>query len=202
MSDKLCLVRSTAAGYLRTTLEDEQLSHRELEIDRTIDRSVAMDTIRAMRYLDGEDSTQPILLLINCNGGSVIDGLAIYDTMQALHAPVWTVCVGECSSMAAVILAGGEKGHRYALANAQVMIHDPLITGDCGGPALSVDAISKRLMRTRRKVGEILSQCTGRKLDAVLSATARDTFFDAKQAKAFGLVDEIIADWGELRHVG
>jgi ATP-dependent Clp protease protease subunit len=82
------------------------------------------------------------------------------------------------------------------------MIHDPLITGDCGGPALSVDAISKRLTRTRRKVGEILSQCTGRPLDAVLSATARDTFFDAQQAKAFGLVDEIIADWGELRHVG
>ena len=202
MSDKPCVVRGTAAGYLKTTLEDEQLSHRELEISRAIDRTAAMDTIRAMRYLDGEDSTKPILLLINSNGGSVIDGLVIYDTMQAIRSPVWTVCVGECSSMAAVILAGGDKGRRYALENAQVMIHDPLISGDCGGPALSVDAIAKRLMRTRRKVAEILSQCTGRKLDVVLTATARDTFFNAEQAKAFGLVDEIITDWGVLRHVG
>lgn len=152
-------------------------------------------TIRAMRFLAEENSENPITLLINSEGGSVVDGLAIYDTMKALPCPVRTICVGEASSMVAVILAGGEKGNRAILPNAQVMIHDPILTG-CGGPALTVDAISQRLMRTRKLVAEIMAECTGKSVEEILEKTARDTFFTANEAVEFGLVDSVIKTWG------
>ena len=199
MNEMPCIIRETAAGYVRVSLKDEQFARREVELEGAIDRVSAMETIRALRQLSEMDSRAPIRLLINSNGGSVIDGLAIYDTMKALPCPVWTICVGEASSMATIVLAGGEQSHRYILPNAQVMIHDPLITGDCGGPALSVDAMAKRLMKTRRQVAGILADCTGKKVEEVLRNTARDTFFTAQQAKDFGIVDEIIMDWGEAR---
>ena len=97
--------------------------------------------------------------------------------------------------MAAIILAGGSKGNRFILPNAQVMIHDPILTG-CGGPALTVDAISQRLMRTRKLVAEILADCTGRSVEEILEKTAKDTFFTADEAVEYGLVDSVIKTWG------
>lgn len=195
MSNKPCVIRDTVMGAFRSSLEDEAFGRREIELDGTIDRAKAMDTIRALRFLAEEETEKPITLLINSEGGSVVDGLAIYDTMKALPCPVRTICVGEASSMAAVILAGGEKGHRCILPNAQVMIHDPILTG-CGGPALTVDAISQRLMRTRKLVAGIMAECTGRSVEEILEKTARDTFFTANEAVEFGLVDSVIKTWG------
>jgi len=195
MSNKPCVIRDTAMGAFRSSLEDEAFARREIELDGTIDRAKAMDTIRALRFLAEEDTEKPITLLINSEGGSVVDGLAIFDTMRALPCPVRTICAGEASSMAAIILAGGSKGNRYILPNGQVMIHDPILTG-CGGPALTVDAISQRLMRTRKLVAEILAECTGRSVEEILEKTAKDSFFTADEAVEFGLVDSVIKTWG------
>lgn len=195
MSSIPCVIRDTAMGAFRTTLEDEQFARREIELEGDIDRAKAMDMIRALRFLAEEDGEKPITLLINSSGGTIVDGLAVYDTMRALPCPVRTICVGEASSMAALILAGGEKGSRAMLPNSSVMIHDPILTG-CGGPALTVEAISQRLMNTRRQVAEIMAECTGRTVDEILQKTARDCFFDAAGAVAFGLVDGILRSWG------
>ena len=195
MSNKPCVIRDTAMGAFRSSLEDEAFARREIELEGAIDRAKAMDTIRAMRFLAEENSENPITLLINSEGGSVVDGLAIFDTMQALPCPVRTICAGEASSMAAVILAGGSKGNRFILPNAQVMIHDPILTG-CGGPALTVDAISQRLMRTRKLVAGIMAECTGRSVEEILVKTAKDTFFTADEAVEYGLVDSVIKTWG------
>ena len=195
MSNKPCAIRDTALGAFRSPLEDEALARREIELEGAIDRAKAMDTIRALRFLAEENSEKQITLLINSEGGSVVDGLAIYDTVKVLPCPVRTICLGEASSMAAIILAGGAKGHRYMLPNAQVMIHDPILTG-CGGPALTVDAISQRLMRTRRLVAEILAECTGKSVEEILEKTAKDSFFTADEAVKYGLVDTVIKTWG------
>lgn len=195
MSNKPCVIRDTAMGAFRSSLEDEAFARREIELEGAIDRAKAMDTIRAMRFLAEENSEKPITLLINSEGGSVVDGLAIFDTMRALPCPVRTICAGEASSMAAVILAGGSKGNRFILPNAQVMIHDPILTG-CGGPALTVDAISQRLMRTRKLVAEIMAECTGKSVEEILEKTAKDTFFTADEAVEYGLVDSVIKTWG------
>ena len=195
MSSKPCVIRDTAMGAFRSSLEDEAFARREIELEGTIDRGKAMDTIRALRFLAEEDTEKPVPLLLTSEGGSVVDGLAIYDTMKALPCPVRTICLGEASSMAAIILAGGEKGHRCILPNAQVMIHDPILTG-CGGPALTVDAISQRLMRTRKLVAGIMADCTGRSVEEILEKTAKDTFFAADEAVEFGLVDSVIQSWG------
>ena len=195
MSSKPCVIRDTAMGAFRSSLEDEAFARREIELEGAIDRAKAMDTIRALRFLAEEDTEKPVTLLINSEGGSVVDGLAIYDTMKALPCPVRTICLGEASSMAAIILAGGEKGHRCILPNAQVMIHDPILTG-CGGPALTVDAISQRLMRTRKLVAGIMADCTGRSVEEILEKTAKDTFFAADEAVEFGLADSVIKTWG------
>lgn len=195
MSNKPCVIHDTAQGVFRSSLEDEAFARREIELEGAIDRAKAMDTIRAMRFLAEDNSEKQITLLINSEGGSVVDGLAIFDTMRALPCPVWTICAGEASSMAAIILAGGSKGNRFILPNAQVMIHDPILTG-CGGPALTVDAISQRLMRTRKLVAEIMAECTGKSVEEILEKTARDTFFTANEAVEFGLVDSVIKTWG------
>ena len=194
------IVKETSRGLDRITLFDDCLQKRIIPCVTEINEDSVNSMVMQLLYLEKEDADAEVTFYINSPGGSVQDGLVLYDVMQAVSCPIRTVCMGMAASMGSIIFVAGDK--RQMLKHSKVMIHDPLITGDCGGPALSVDAISKRLMRTRRKVGEILSQCTGRPLDAVLSATARDTFFDAQQAKAFRLVDEIIADWGELRHVG
>jgi len=195
MSNRPCVIRDTAMGAFRSSLEDEAFARREIELEGAIDRAKAMDTIRALRFLAEEDTEKPVTLLINSEGGSVVDGLAIFDTMQALPCPVRTICAGEASSMAAVILAGGSKGNRFILPNAQVMIHDPILTG-CGGPALTVDAISQRLMRTRKLVAGIMAECTGRSVEEILVKTAKDTFFTADEAVEYGLVDSVIKTWG------
>lgn len=195
MSNRPCVIRDTAMGAFRSSLEDEAFARREIELEGAIDRAKAMDTIRAMRFLAEDNSEKQITLLINSEGGSVVDGLAIFDTMRALPCSVRTICAGEASSMAAVILAGGSKGNRFILPNAQVMIHDPILTG-CGGPALTVDAISQRLMRTRKLVAEIMAECTGKSVEEILEKTARDTFFTANEAVEFGLVDSVIKTWG------
>lgn len=197
MSNAPWIIRDTAAGALRLSLEDAQFARREVELAGGIDRAQAMNTIRALRQLAEDDPDRPITLLINSGGGAVVDGLAIYDVMRALPCPVNTVCVGEASSMASLLFAAGAR--RSMLPSATVMIHDPLIGGSgVTGSALSVEAMTSRLMLIRQQIAKILARHTGHSVEEVLDKTARDTYFDAEEAVRWGLADEILTAWGGI----
>lgn len=190
-----CVIHETAAGGYRTTLEDERFAHREIELQGPISRPVAMDVIRQLRYL-AQEGKADITMLISSPGGDIVSGLAVYDTMQSLKCDIRTVCVGEASSMAAILFAAGTKGKRAILPNATVLIHDPILT-DASGPALSVEALTIRLMNIRKQIAEILSKHTGAHVDEILKLTARDSYFNAEEAIRFGLADYVIREWGE-----
>lgn len=147
-------------------------------------------TIQKLLFLQYENRNQEIHFYINCPGGSVTATLAIYDTMQFLDCPISTYCMGIAASGAAIILAAGSKGRRFALPNSKVMIHQPW--GQVGGQISDIEIQATEIMKERARLNEILAHHTGQKLDRIEVETERDRFFTATEAKAFGLVDEVI----------
>ena len=185
------IVRETSSGFIRSSICDDMLDFREIELAGEIDDPLANEVIRQMRYLERVDSSAPITVFINSIGGVISSGLAIYDTMQALRCPVHTVCQGLAASMAAVLLAAGD--HRMMLAHANVMIHDPLVTSPgISGSARHLESKVRNIMETRELMASILAKHTGRTLREVYEKTANDTYFDAREAIAFGLADGIL----------
>lgn len=184
------VLRETSEGLSRCGIPDIMLQRREVECVGEIDREAVYCLALQLRYLAAEDGKSEIAMYINSPGGSVSDGLALYDVMRALPCPVRTVCLGTAASMAALLFASGSR--RDILPHARVMIHDPLITGNLAGSALKLDAIARDLMRTRETMARILSQHTGRTLEEVYTKTATDSFFSAEEAVAWGLADNII----------
>jgi ATP-dependent Clp protease protease subunit len=148
-------------------------------------------TIQKLLYLQYENKNQEIHMYINCPGGSVSATLAIYDTMQFLECPISTYCMGMAASGAAVILAAGSKGKRYALPNSKIMIHEPW--GQVYGQVSDIEITAKEIEKERARLNEIMVKHTGRTVAEVEKATERDKYFDAHEAKAFGLVDEVLA---------
>ncbi len=147
--------------------------------------------IQQMLYLQYENRNQEIHFYINSPGGSVSSTLAIYDTMQFLECPVVTYCMGMAASGAAILLAAGTKGKRYALPHAKVMIHQPWHSG-IGGQASDVEIEMKEILREKKRLNEILARHTGRPLEAIETETERNRYFTAEEAKAFGLVDDVL----------
>jgi len=147
-------------------------------------------TIQKLLFLQYENKSQEISFYINCPGGSVSATLAIYDTMQFLECPIATYCMGIAASGAAVILAAGTKGKRYALPNSKVMIHQPW--GQVGGQVSDIEIQANEIEKERRRLNEILAFHTGQSFERVEKETDRDRYFDAGEAKAFGLVDDVI----------
>src|SRR3989442_1220059 len=147
-------------------------------------------TIQKLLFLQYENRTQEIHFYINCPGGSVTATLAIYDTMQFMDCPIATYCMGIAASGAAVILAAGSKGKRFALPNSKVMIHQPW--GQVGGQISDIEIQANEIMKERHRLNEILAGHTGRPIDQIAAETERDRFFTAQEAKEFGLVDEVI----------
>ena len=142
----------------------------------------------------GEEVNDPdkdIQLYINSPGGSVTAGMAIYDTMQYIKCDVSTVCIGMAASMGAFLLAGGKKGKRFALPNAEIMIHQP--SGGAQGQATEIQIAAEHILRTKQKLNEILAANTGQSLETIKADTERDNFMSADEAKAYGLIDEVIA---------
>jgi ATP-dependent Clp protease protease subunit len=148
--------------------------------------------IQQMLYLQYENRNQEIHLYINSPGGSVTSTLAIYDTMQFLECPVVTYCMGMAASGAAILLAAGAKGKRYALPHAKVMIHQPWSQG-MSGQASDVEIEMKEILREKRRLNEILARHTGRPLEIIETETERNRYFTAQEAKDFGLVDDVLA---------
>ena len=144
-----------------------------------------------MLFLASEDPQKDISIYLNTPGGSVTAGMAIYDTMQYISTDVATICIGQASSMGAVLLAGGSKGKRQALPNARILLHQPM--GGIGGQAADMEIHAREILKIRQQLNEILAACTGRDLAQVQQDTERDFFMSPEAAKEYGLIDEIIA---------
>lgn len=183
------VLERTSEGVHRYALQDAMLQNRTIDCVGEIDPETVNALILQLRYLQSEDEGKEITLYINSPGGEVSSGLALYDVMQAIKCPIRTVCVGTAASMAALIFAAGSQ--RDMLPHARLMIHDPLISGGLGGSALHIDSVSRDLMRTREITAELLARHSGHTLAEVYEKTARDTYFDADEAVAWGLADRI-----------
>ena len=184
------IMQETALGLERFDIRDEMLAFRELELCGPVDAESVADIIRGMRHLQKLDPAKPVTLFINSPGGEVQSGLALYDVMSAISCPVRTVCLGLAASMAALLFIAGDT--RDMLPHSRVMIHDPLIGGGVGGSALSVKARADDLMRIRDITAQVIADHTGMTLERVFELTARDTYFEAEEAVAAHLADNVI----------
>ncbi len=166
------------------------LRDRIIIVGNSIDDDVANSVVAQLLYLQFEDPKADIHMYINSPGGSVTAGLAIYDTMQYISCDVATYCVGQASSMAAVLLAAGARGKRNALPNSRIMIHQPLAGME--GTATELEIHAKEVLRIKRRINEILYKHTGRSLEQIEKDTDRDKFMTAEEARDYGLIDKIL----------
>lgn len=155
-----------------------------------VNDSTASIVVAQLLYLEGQDSSKDISLYINSPGGSVTAGMAIYDTMQYLKCDVSTICMGLAASMGAFLLAAGAKGKRYSLPNSDIMIHQPL--GGAKGQATDVMIHANHIVRTKKKLNQILSDRTGQPLEVIERDTDRDNFMSAEEACSYGLIDKVM----------
>lgn len=172
------------------------LKERIVFIGMPIDDDVANLIIAQLLFLDGEDAGKEISLYINSPGGIVSSGMAIYDTMQYIKSPVTTICVGQAASMAAVLLAAGSKGKRYALPNSRILIHQPM--GGVQGQATDIDIHAKEILKLRERLNKILVKHTGQSLKKIEKDTDRDFYMTSEEAKGYGIIDEIIESRKEM----
>ncbi len=184
------VVEQTGRGERGYDIYSRLLKDRIVFIGTPIDDNVANVIIAQMLYLQSEDPGKDINLYVNSPGGSVTSGLAIYDTIQFVKCDVTTYCVGQAASMAAVLLAAGSKGKRFALPNARIMIHQPW--GGVQGQASDISIQAKEILRMRDRLNEILSLHTGKPIDTIAKDTDRDFFMSAAEARDYGLVDDVV----------
>ena len=170
---------------------DRLLRRRVILLSGPIDTERANDVMARLLYLEGEDPDAPIELRINSPGGEVLSGLAIIDTIAQLACPVATTCAGMAASMASVLLASGTKGRRRATANARVLIHQPW-AGQFQGQATDLERAAEEILRQRARIDQLLADATGQPTERIHRDTERDTWFSAAEAKAYGLVDEVL----------
>ena len=185
------VVEQTGRGERAYDIFSRLLKDRIIFIGTGISDEVSNLIIAQLLFLQAEDPEKDINMYINSPGGSVTAGMAIYDTMQFLKCDVATYCVGQAASMGAFLLAAGEKGKRYALPNARVMIHQPL--GGFQGQASDIEIHAREILKIKEDLNRMLSHHTGQPLEVVERDTDRDNFMDATQAKEYGLVDEVLS---------
>jgi len=184
------VVEQTGRGERGYDIYSRLLKDRIVFIGTPIDDNVANLIIAQMLYLQSEEPAKDINLYINSPGGSVTSGLAIYDTIQFVKCDVTTYCVGQAASMAAVLLAAGTKGKRFALPNARIMIHQPW--GGVQGQASDISIQAKEILRMRDRLNEILALHTGKPIENIAKDTDRDFFMSAAEARDYGLVDDVV----------
>ena len=181
------VIDQTPRGERAYDVYSRLLKERIIFIGTPIDDHLASLVVAQMLYLQGDDPTEPISVYINSPGGSITAGLAIYDTMAYISPQVHTWCIGQCASMAAVLLAAGEKGHRYALPYSRVLIHQPW--GGVQGQAADIQIQAEEMLRVRRWLNDILSLHTGQPLARIEQDTDRDKYMTAQEAMDYGIVD-------------
>ncbi|MDD5555785.1 MAG: ATP-dependent Clp endopeptidase proteolytic subunit ClpP [bacterium] len=195
------IVVETTGRYERAyDIYSRLLKDRIVFIGTVIDDNVSNLVVAQMLFLQMEDPDKEINLYINSPGGSVTAGLAIYDTIQFVKCDVVTYCVGQAASMAALLLTAGTKGKRYALPHARLMIHQPW--GGVQGAAADISIQAKEILRLREKINELLAQHTGKALETIARDTDRDFYMTAEEARAYGLVDRVVAGMKEVKGGG
>ncbi|MBP8612379.1 MAG: ATP-dependent Clp protease proteolytic subunit [Candidatus Atribacteria bacterium] len=185
------VIETTGRGEVSFDIYSRLLKDRIIFLTGEIETYQADLIVAELLYLESLDSTQDIYLYINSPGGEVIPGMAIYDTMQYVKAPVSTICLGQSASLAAVILAAGRKGKRYALPHSRILIHQPW--GGAQGQATDIEIQARELIRIKRMINEILSYHTGQPVERIQKDTERDYFMSPEEAKEYGIIDEIIS---------
>ena len=190
------VVEQTGRGERTWDIYSRLLVDRIIFLGTAVDDTVSNIIIAQLLFLQMSDAKKDIHLYINSPGGSVTAGLAIYDTMQYLTCDVNTYCVGQAASMAAVLLAAGTKGKRYALPNARILIHQPW--GGVQGQASDISIQAKEILRLKDRLNEILAKHCGRKVDELTRDTDRDRFMSSEEAKEYGLVDQVVQSRKEI----
>lgn len=184
------VVEQDGRGERAFDIYSRLLKDRIIFLGTAIDDNVANVVVAQMLYLEAEDPDKEIFFYLNSPGGHVSSGMAIYDTMQYIKPQISTVCMGQSASMAAILLAAGEKGKRLALPHSRILIHQPL--GGFQGQATDIDIQAREILRLKDELNQILSDLTGQQLDKIKNDTERDYFMTSQQAKEYGLIDEII----------
>jgi ATP-dependent Clp protease protease subunit len=185
------VVEQTNRGERSYDIYSRLLKDRIVFLGSAVDDMVSNLIIAQLLFLEAEDPDKDISLYINSPGGSISAGMAIYDTMQYIRPDVSTICVGMAASMGAFLLAAGQKGKRFALPNAEIMIHQPM--GGTQGQATDIEIHARRIVAMKENLNRILAERTGQKLDKVAADTERDYFMSAKEAMEYGLIDEVIS---------
>lgn len=184
------VVEDTGRGERAYDIYSRLLKDRIIFLGGAIEDHMANLVIAQLLFLESEDPDRDIHLYINSPGGVVTAGMAIYDTMQYLRAPVSTICVGQAASMGAILLAAGAPGKRYALPHARIMIHQPL--GGFQGQATDISIHAREILRMRESLNELLARHSGQKLDKIAADTERDFFMDSDSARDYGIIDDIV----------
>ena len=186
------VIEQTSRGERSYDIYSRLLKDRIIFLGEAIDEHIASLVVAQLLFLEAEDPDKDINIYINSPGGSVTAGMAIYDTMQYVKPEVSTICVGMAASMGAFLLSAGQKGKRFALPNAEIMIHQPL--GGVQGQAEDIKIHAEWILKTREKLNRILSENTGQPLDVIARDTDRDNFMSAEDAVKYGLIDKVIKD--------
>lgn len=191
------IIENTGRGERSMDIYSRLLKDRIIFIGTPVDDGVANLVIAQLLYLQMEDAKKDIHLYINSPGGVVTGGMAIYDTMNFLQCDVVTYCIGQAASMSTVLLAAGTKGKRFALPNSRVMIHQP--TGGAGGQAADIAIAAREILRWRRTLNEALARHTGKTAEQIDKDSDRDYYMAADEAKAYGIVDHVVASTREVQ---
>ena len=184
------VIETTNRGERAYDIYSRLLKDRIIMLGSAIDDNVANSIISQLLFLQAQDSEKDIYLYINSPGGSVTAGFAIYDTIQHIKPDVQTICIGMAASMGSFLLAAGTKGKRFALPNAEVMIHQPL--GGAQGQATEIEIAANHILKTREKLNRILAERTGQSIERIQKDTDRDNFLTADEAKEYGLIDHVM----------
>ena len=186
------VVEQTSRGERNYDIYSRLLKDRIIFLREEVNETTASLVVAQLLFLESEDPGKDIQLYINSPGGMVTAGMAIYDTMQYIKCDVSTICIGLAASMGAFLLAGGTKGKRFALPNAEVMIHQP--SGGAKGQATDIQITAENILKTKKKLNEILAANTGKSYEQVAADTERDYYMSADEAAAYGLIDTVISN--------
>ena len=186
------VIEQTSRGERSYDIYSRLLNDRIIFLGEEVTDVWANLIVAQLLFLESEDPGKDIHMYINSPGGSVSAGLAIYDTMQYIKCDVSTICIGMAASMGAFLLAGGTKGKRMALPNSEIMIHQP--SGGAQGQATEIKIVAEQILKTKRKLNEILAANTGKPLEQIEIDTERDNYMSAEEAKAYGLIDNVITN--------
>ena len=186
------VIEQTNRGERSYDIFSRLLNDRIVMLTDEVNNTTASLVVAQLLYLEGQDPTKDIHLYINSPGGSVTAGMSIFDTMQYIKCDVSTICIGMAASMGAFLLAGGTKGKRYALPNAEIMIHQP--SGGAKGQATDIQIVAENILKTKERLNRILSENTGQPYEVVAADTERDNYMTAEEAKAYGLIDAVITN--------